>query len=93
MSIKKQLLSNLLPWLLESVMKQGMSFILIGLMAYFFYTWGIGLQLRNDKKIELLEAKIEKLQTDITEYNRQDRLEMVRVIQMNTAALSNLKCK
>lgn len=93
MSVKQQLYSKILPWLLESVMKQGMSFVLIGVMAYFFYQQDIKNQIKNEEKIQVMDSKVEKLQKDIVEYHRTDRMELLRVVQANTTALQNLKCK
>lgn len=74
-------------------MKQGMSFVLIGAMAYFFYQQDLKNQQKNDAKLLAMEEKVDTLQKDIVEYYRADRTELLRVVEANTTALQNLKCK
>jgi len=90
---KQQILAKIIPWLVESVMKQGMTFVLMGLMSYFFWQWGLSLQQEGNQKIDKLEIKINQLQTEIKEYYKEDRIKMMNVIEANTRALANLKCK
>lgn len=91
--MKEQIFTVLLPWLMDSVKKQGFSFLLIGLMTYYFYNQNQVIEVKFETKLERMEEKVEILQERIIEYNTKDRLDLMKVVEANTYALENFKCK
>lgn len=80
--MKELILKTALPWLVDSMKKQGFSWVLTALAVWFFYN-----------QTQQMQAKIDLCNDTIIDLYKEDRKELLKVIQSNTFALENIKCK
>ena len=80
--MKETLVKHVLPWILDSLKRQGFTWFLTALAVWFFYD-----------QTQKMQLKIDACNNTIIEMYQKDRDELIKVIQANTLALEHIKCK
>jgi phosphoglycerate-specific signal transduction histidine kinase len=81
--MKETILKHVAPWIIESVKRQGFSWLLTALAVWFFYN-----------QTQTMQQKIDDCNNTIIEMYQNDRETLIKVLQTNTDALEKLNnCK
>ena len=70
----------LITWITEQIMQQGLSMSLLALAVYYF-----------NKRQGVLEAKLEKAQTEIISYLKEDRQSLITLMDENKDVMAQTK--
>ena len=83
------LLKSFLPWLVESIKNQGFSWLLTLAAVAFFYSETLKLRV----EVNNCNATLIQMYQKDREQHQKDRDELLKVVQANTNAIQNFKCK
>jgi len=91
--MKEKLLTVTLPWLLKLLEKQGVPFLLLIVAIAFFYqkTESMESERQADKKV--FQEKLDVCQAAIIDMYKEDRKQLIIVLEANTRALERVNCK
>ena len=70
----------LVTWITEQIMQQGLSMSLLALAVYYF-----------NKRQGILETKLEKAQTEIINYLKEDRQSLITLMDENKDVMAQTK--